>query len=74
MAVVGMFFGEIFGDYEIKSGKTYSPQWAKHLCYLRDLLGERVQTTAVIYDGDENNLDPNGGFVNCRQASRLLIY
>ena len=60
--------------FEIKSGKTYSPQWTKHLCYLRDLLGERVQTTAVIYDGDENNLAPNCGFVNCRQASGLLIY
>lgn len=54
------------------SGKTYTPQWAKHLNYLRDLLGERVQTTTVIYDGDENNLAPIGGFVNFRQAAQLL--
>ena len=58
--------------FEIKSGKTYSPQWAKHLCYLRDLLGKRVQTTAVIYDGDENNPAAIGGFVNFRQAAQLL--
>lgn len=59
--------------FEIKSGKTYTPQWAKHLSYLRNLLGERVQTTAVIYDGEENNFAPEGGFANCRQAAQLLI-
>lgn len=59
--------------FEIKSGKTYTPQWAKHLSYLCNLLGDRVQTTAVIYDGEENNIAPQGGFVNCRQAAQLLI-
>ena len=59
--------------FEIKSGKTYTPQWSKHLSYLCNLLGERVQTTAVIYDGEENNFAPEGGFANCRQAAKLLI-
>ena len=59
--------------FEIKSGKTYTPQWTKHLSYLCNLLGERVQTTAVIYDGEENNFAPEGGFANCRQAAKLLI-
>ena len=58
--------------FEIMSGKTYTPQWAKHLNYLRDLLGERVHTTAVIYDGDQNNLATIGCFVNFHQASQLL--
>ncbi|MGN0223078.1 MAG: ATP-binding protein [Muribaculaceae bacterium] len=58
--------------FEIKSGKTYTPQYAKHLNYLRDLLGERVQTTAVIYDGGENNFAPFDCFANCRQAAQLL--
>lgn len=59
--------------FEIKSGKTYSPQYAKHLVFLRDLLGEQVVTTTVIYDGDENNFARKDSFVNCRDVAKVLL-
>lgn len=38
--------------YEIKSGKTFNKSFLKNLTYLRELLGEDVKSSCLIYDGE----------------------
>ena len=52
--------------YEIKSGMTYRNDYFSNLDYLRPLLKERLLKTMVIYDGDQENIQPDNGFCNFR--------
>lgn len=55
--------------YEIKAGKSYDKDYFKHLKYLKELLGEQVTRTAVLYDGDSNNDSTINGLYNFRDFS-----
>ena len=37
--------------YEIKSSSTYNKIFQKNLVYLKNLLGEKVKSSIVVYDG-----------------------
>lgn len=51
---------------EIKAGKSFNSDYFKHLKYLKELLGDQVKRTAVIYDGDSEQDKPIDGFYNFR--------
>ncbi|WP_270544319.1 ATP-binding protein [Butyricimonas paravirosa] len=55
--------------YEIKAGKSYDKDYFKHLKYLKELLGEQVTRTTVLYDGDSNNDSTINGLYNFRDFS-----
>ncbi len=44
--------GEYLDIFEVKSAHTYSSAFSNNLKYLKQLFGEKVKTSAVIYDGD----------------------
>ncbi len=49
--------------YEIKSGQTYCPDYFNNLHYLKKLMPDKVVSTQVIYDGDQENPQPFDGFI-----------
>jgi len=53
--------------FEVKSSQTFNKSFVKSLNYLRELLGEKVRDTKVIYDGD--NIPPS--VVNIRDISKI---
>ena len=55
--------------YEIKAGKSYNGDYCKHLNFFKELLGDQVKRTAVIYDGETNNRSRINGFFNYRDFS-----
>lgn len=55
--------------YEIKSSKTYSPTFFANLNYLKTLLPEKITKTMVIYDGEQENFQPNNGICNFRHLN-----
>lgn len=44
--------------FEIKSGKTYRSDYFDNLHYVQSVLGDRVVSTCVIYDGDQQSIQP----------------
>lgn len=44
--------------FEIKSGKTYRPDYFDNLHYVQSVLGDRIVSTCVIYDGDQQSIQP----------------
>jgi predicted AAA+ superfamily ATPase len=54
--------------YEVKSAQTFQTSFFDNLNYLRPLLADRIQRTAVIYDGDQENPQQWNGFVNFRNV------
>lgn len=44
--------GGFLNLYEIKASKTYKSEFDKNMRQLKDLLGEKVKDTGVIYDGE----------------------
>lgn len=38
--------------FEVKSAKTFNRSFEKNLTYIRELLGDKVRDTAVVYDGE----------------------
>lgn len=57
--------------FEVKSAQKYDPSFFNNLKYLKDLLGENVISCQVIYDGAENDFDPNNGIFNFRKINCL---
>lgn len=55
--------------YEIKAGKSYNGSYYKHLTYFKNLLGEQVKRTAVIYDGETDSDSLTNGLYNYRNFS-----
>ena len=55
--------------YEIKAGKSYNRDYCKHLIFFKDLLGDQVKRTAVIYDGETNSRSRIDGLFNYRDFS-----
>ena len=52
--------------YEIKSSQTFQTDFFNNLNYVRPLLADRLIRTTVIYDGDQENPQPDNGFLNFR--------
>ena len=52
--------------YEIKSAQTWNVDFFANLNYLRPLLKERMLKTTVIYDGTQENPQPDNGIINFR--------
>ena len=52
--------------FEIKAGKSYNPDYFKHLKFLQELLGPTVKRSAVIYDGDTLSRSRLNGVYNFR--------
>ena len=52
--------------YEIKAGMTFNTDYFKHLRYLKSLLGDKIARTTVLYDGNQENLQPTDGYCNFR--------
>ncbi len=44
--------GEKLEIFEVKSSQTYNKAFEKNLNYLQELLGDKIQSKAVVYDGD----------------------
>lgn len=44
--------GEMLDIFEVKSSQTFNRSFVKNLDYLKELLGDKIRNTAVIYDGD----------------------
>ena len=55
--------------YEIKAGKSYQGDYFKHLRFLKELLGDQVSRTAVIYDGHTSLDAPFEGLYNYQYFS-----
>lgn len=41
-----------------QSGKTYRSDYFDNLHYVQSVLGDRVVSTCVIYDGDQQSIQP----------------
>lgn len=52
--------------YEVKSAMTYRQDFFKHLTYIRDVLGDKIISTKVIYDGEQENNQDFEGIINFR--------
>ena len=52
--------------YEIKSAQTWNADFFANLNYLRPLLKERMLKTTVVYDGLQENPQPENGIINFR--------
>lgn len=52
--------------YEVKSAMTYRQDFFKHLTYIRDILGDKIISTKVIYDGEQENNQDFDGIINFR--------
>jgi len=58
-------FGTYFQAWEVKSAKAFHADFTKNLKFLKNLLGEELTKSQVIYDGETMNL-PEYGMVNLR--------
>lgn len=55
--------------YEIKSATSFHPQFIRGLEYFRELYGEKVVSTTVLYDGTETLTADYNGYRNYRDIS-----
>lgn len=66
---VMMTNGTAYDIFEIKSAKTFSPDFLTNINYLTALLGDKIAHKTVIYDGDY--IPPN--ILNVRDLNRLTF-
>lgn len=66
---VMMANGTAYDIFEIKSAKTFSPDFLTNINYLTALLGDKIAHKTVIYDGDY--IPPN--ILNVRDLNRLTF-
>lgn len=52
--------------FEIKSGKSFHPEWFDNMKYLQSLMSDSVVGTAVIYDGIQEQSSQFNGLINFR--------
>lgn len=50
--------------YEIKAGKTFRQDYFSQLAYLRSLLDDKLVSTQVLYDGEQENPQSIDGIMN----------
>jgi predicted AAA+ superfamily ATPase len=61
--------GHELNIYEIKSAKTYNKEFFKGLNYLKNIFGERITRSALIFDGDFETPSTQNGIYNFRHFS-----
>lgn len=61
-----------FEAYEIKSARSFQPDFLKNLKYVHNLMPDRIIKSQVIYDGTHDNDQQTDGYVNFRRV-RLQI-
>jgi predicted AAA+ superfamily ATPase len=59
-------FGNKFNAYEIKSAKSFHSDFMKNLKFLKNLLGDNLIRTALIYDGETEIKSLENGTYNFR--------
>ncbi len=59
--------GDKLDAFEVKSAQTFNKSFVKNLTYLKELIGDKVRNTFVIYDGQ--NIPPN--VYNIREISKI---
>ena len=59
--------GEGLVAFEAKSSQTFNKSFVRNLNYLKDLLGDYLKDTFVVYDGDY--IPPN--IINIRNISKI---
>ncbi|MBR5982880.1 MAG: ATP-binding protein [Bacteroidales bacterium] len=57
--------------YEVKSAQRYDLSFFKNLKYLKELLGNNLISTQVIYDGEDNDYDSVNGIFNFRNIAKM---
>ncbi len=60
--------GRLFA-YEVKSAMTFRQDFFKQFAYIRNTLGDRIVSTKVIYDGDQENNTDQDGIINFRSLT-----
>ncbi len=59
--------GDKLDAFEVKSSQTFNKAFMKNLTYLRELMGEKIRNTCVVYNGE--NIPPN--VYNIRDISKI---
>ena len=59
--------------YEIKSGKTFRTDYFDGLHYLQKVLGDKLVSTAVLYDGSEEQIQQIDSYCNYRNFLLHLL-
>lgn len=59
--------------YEIKSGKTFRTDYFDGLHYLQKVLGDKLVSTAVLYDGSEEQIQKIDSYCNYRNFLLHLL-
>jgi len=57
--------------FEIKAGKTYRTDYANGLHYIQKALGDVLQSTTVIYDGDTQRRESFDAYINYRDLYKF---
>ena len=52
--------------FEVKSAQRYDTSFYNNLKYIKELFGDQVVSTQVIYDGETNDFNPDNGIINYR--------
>lgn len=60
--------GEMLDIFEVKSSQTFNKSYVKNLNYLKELLGNKIRNSAVVYDGDY--IPPS--VINIRELTRCF--
>ncbi len=56
---------------EIKSGKTFHKQFLKGLRYIKQLLPERIRSSYLVYDGEQEQIVNEHHFINYQNVSQV---
>lgn len=59
--------GALMDAFEVKSSQTFNKAFVRNLNYLKELFGDKIRNSYVVYDG--NNIPPN--VVNIREISQI---
>ncbi len=62
-------FGNQYYAYEVKSASSFHKGFLSNLDYLKNILGEALSSTQVVYDGELDMDTPENGMVNFRRIS-----
>lgn len=57
--------------YEVKSAQRFDSSFFKNLKYLKELFGNNLISTQVIYDGEDNDYDSANGIFNFRNIAKM---
>jgi pentose-5-phosphate-3-epimerase len=56
--------------FEVKSAKNFNPEFLNNLKYLKTLLGDKLLSTQIIYDGDITTNSSENGVIKFRDLNK----